>query len=556
MVAKPVRKAPHAASGGHSNTVERVMTTRHLSRRGLFKAAATGVGAALASPHLAHHHASAAGPPGMLKVVLESEVVILDPHFTTAAITRTFGYHVYDTLFAMDDGGQIRPQMVEHFASSADHLRWTFQLRESLRWHDGAPVTANDCVASLRRWAPRDAMGRLLMASMQSLDVKDARTFELVLGEPFPLVLEVLGKPNAPVPFMLPERLARVPGDQRLTEVVGSGPFRFRPHLWKAGDRMQLDRNPHYVPRQEPPDFLAGGKNVRIDELNLLVLPDQVTASSALITGEIDYQQYVPFDMIGRLATARGVNLLGLGGLHMFQGNFRLNHAAPPFDDPAVRRVLWKLVDQASMLQAIGVPARYAVTDCTSFWMCGSPLETKVGAEAFRYSVDAARDELKATGYAGQPVVMLQVSGSISQTAAKVLAQAMRQAGFVVDEQVMDWGTVLARRAKKDGWGLFAVYSNGIDMISPLTHFYIANTCADYPGWSCDKAIPPLLAAFARAPGQAERRRIAEEIQLVAYDLTPAVSWGQFTIPAAYRASLVGLLQSSFPIFWEVSKRA
>lgn len=152
------------------------MTTRHLSRRGLFKAAATGVGAALASPYLAQHLARAAGPPGILKVVLESEVVILDPHFTTAAITRTFGYHVYDTLFAMDDGGQIRPQMIEHFASSADHLRWTFQLRDGLRWHDGAPVSANDCVASLRRWAPRDAMGRLLMASMQSLDVKDART--------------------------------------------------------------------------------------------------------------------------------------------------------------------------------------------------------------------------------------------------------------------------------------------------------------------------------------------------------------------------------------------
>jgi peptide/nickel transport system substrate-binding protein len=249
------------------------MTTRHLSRRGLVKAAAAGA-ATLASPYLAHHLARASGPAGMLKAVLESEVVILDPHFTTAAITRTFGYHVYDTLFAMDDSGQIRPQMVDQYASSADHLRWTFQLRDGLRWHDGGPVTASDCVASLKRWAPRDAMGRLLMAAMQSLDVKDARTFELALSEPFPLVLEVLGKPNAPVPFMLPERLARVPGDQRLTEVVGSGPFLFRPDLWKAGDRMQLDKNPHYVPRQEPPNFLAGGKNVRIDGLSLLTLPD------------------------------------------------------------------------------------------------------------------------------------------------------------------------------------------------------------------------------------------------------------------------------------------
>jgi peptide/nickel transport system substrate-binding protein len=353
---------------------------------------------------------------------------------------------------------------------------------------------------------------------------------------------------------MLPERLARVPGDQRLTEVVGSGPFLFRPDLWRAGDRMQLDRNRHYTPRQEPPDFLAGGKDVKLDALILMVLPDQVTAASALMTGEIDYQQYVPFDMIDRLEQARGVNLLGLSGLHMFQGNFRLNHAAPPFDDPAVRRVLWKLVDQRAMLQAIGVPDRYASPDCTSFWMCGSALETGVGSEVFRYSPDAARDELKRTSYAGQRVIMLEVSGSISQTAAKVLAQAMQAAGFVVDEQVMDWGSVLARRAKKDGWGLFAVYSNGIDMISPLTHFYIANTCADYPGWSCDGRIPPLLAAFAGAPLQDERRKIAEEIQKVAYDLTPAVSWGQFTIPAAYRTSLKGLIQSSFPMFWEVKK--
>jgi peptide/nickel transport system substrate-binding protein len=355
---------------------------------------------------------------------------------------------------------------------------------------------------------------------------------------------------------MLPERLARIPGDQRLTEAVGSGPFVFRPDLWKAGDSMVLDRNRNYVPRQEPPNFLAGGKEVKIDSLQLMVLPDQVTASSALMTGEIDYQQYVPFDMIGRLEKARGVSLLGLGGLHMFQGNFRLNHAAPPFDDPAVRRVVWKLVDQQAMLEAVGVPSRYAVTPCASFWMCGSPLETVAGSEAFRYSVEAAQEELKKTSYSGQPVVMLQVSGSISQTASKVLAQAMKQAGFTVDEQVMDWGTVLARRAKKDGWGLFAVYSNGIDMISPLTHFYVANTCADYPGWSCDAKIPPLLGAYAKAATQEARRKIADEIQSLAYDLTPSVSWGQFTIPAASRTSLKGLVQSSFPIFWEVSKGA
>ena len=505
---------------------------------------------ALAAPALSRSARAAT----VVNAVLESEAVILDPYFTTAAITRSFGTHVFDTLFAMDSAGAIRPQMVETFSSAEDGLLWRFTLRPGLLFHDGAAVTARDCALSLQRWAPRDAMGRLLLAAGAAFEAADARTLVLRLREPFPLVLEVLGKPNAPVPFILPERLARTPGDTRLTEVIGSGPFAFRADLWRPGNSMVLEKFAGYAPRPEPADFMAGGKRVKIDQLSLRVMPDQATASTALMAGEIDYQQYVPFDLLPRLERARGITLMGLGGLHMFQGNFRLNHLAPPFDDPKIRQVLWHLVDQPAVMQAIGVPSRYAVDRCGSFWMCDSPYESKAGAEALDFSIGKAKAALAATSYAGQPVVMLEVQGSISQTASMVLAQNLKQAGFTVDQQVMDWGTVLARRARKEGWGIFSVYANGIDMISPLTHFYVASSCADYPGWSCDQRIPPLLAAFARAPDLAARKRLADEIQAIAYGLTPAVSWGQFTIPAAYRNSLKGLPQSSFPMFWNVEK--
>ena len=106
----------------------------------------------------------------------------------------------------------------------------------------------------------------------------------------------------------------------------------------------------------EPPDFLAGGKKVKIDQLTLRVMPDQSTGANALMAGEIDYMQYLPFDMLPILEKDESVKLMGLGGIHQFQGNFRLNHAAPPFDNPAVRKVLWKLVDQDATLTAIGVP--------------------------------------------------------------------------------------------------------------------------------------------------------------------------------------------------------
>jgi len=487
-----------------------------------------------------------------LDLVLESEAVILDPYATTAAITRTFGYHVFDTLFATAENGEIRPQMVDAWEMSPDKLTWRFTLRDGLRWHDGAPVTAADCVASLRRWMPKDPLGRMLAAAVAEMKAADARSFTLALKEPFPLMLDVLGKPNAVVPFMLPERLANTPGDKRITEVVGSGPFVFRADLWRPGDRMTLDRNPHYVPRAEPPDFLAGGKRPVVDSLVLRVMPDDATAANALVAGEVDYVQYVAFDQLERLARARNVELMGLGGIHMFQGNFRLNHASGPFADPAIRRVLWHLVDQAETLSAIGIPAEFAVPDCKSFWMCGSPLESNAGTEPARFNVEAARAALKQTGYKGEPVVMLEVSASISETACRVLAGHMREAGFTVDEQPMDWGTVLARRAKKDGWSLFGVYSNGVDMVSPLNHFYVASACADYPGWSCDTRIPALLTQFGRAEGLDARRAIAAEVQRIAYELVPSVMWGQFARPAAFRTRLKGLARSSFPIFWGV----
>jgi peptide/nickel transport system substrate-binding protein len=489
-----------------------------------------------------------------MTVVLESEVTILDPHFITATITRTFGLHVFDMLFAMNEKGEIKPQMVDSWEVSTDKLGWSFKLRDGLKWHDGTAVTPADCVASLKRWSVRDPLGKMLMADVASLETVDARTFKLALKEPFPLMLEVLGKPNAPLPVMMPARIAATPADQRIPEPIGSGPFRFLKDQWRPGNAMVLERNPDYLPRNEPPDFLAGGKRVKIDQLTLRVMPDQSTGANALMVGEIDYMQYLPFDMLPLLEKDRSVKMVGLGGIHQFQGNFRLNHASPPFDNPAVRKVLWKLVDQDATLTAIGVPERYRAKSCPSFWMCGTPLSTEAGASAAKFDLAAAKAELKASGYKGEPVIILEVAGSISQTASRLLVQNMKDVGFTVDQQPRDWPTVLARRAKKDGWSMFPVYSNGTDMYSPLTHFYVAATCNDFPGWSCDERIPSLLKAFARAGTADERHRIASEIQVAAYELTPSIMWGQFTIPAGYRSDLKGLIQSSYPMFWEVDR--
>ncbi|MGI4792672.1 MAG: ABC transporter substrate-binding protein [Janthinobacterium lividum] len=524
------------------------MTSVRLTRRTMMLA-----GAAAAATSTSHQSYAADRP---LIAVLEAEVVILDPHVTTAAITRTFGYHVWDVLFAMDAVGAYQPQMVGAYTVSDDKLRWHFTLRDGLKFHDGAPVTSADCVASLKRWAPIDSLGRMLLGAgaVMAEDGRDAFTITLI--KPFPLMLSVLGKPNAPGPFIMPARIIADAGTGRIKEMIGSGPFRFVADQYRPGDSMVLARFDGYVPREEPADFMAGGKVVHVDQVLLRVMPDDATGVAALTAGEIDYMQYLPFDWLDRLSKTRDVKLMSLKGLDMFLGNFRLNDASGPFADPAIRSVLWKLVDQREMMQSAGIGPNYRIDECPSFFMCDTPLSTDAGSSVAKFDLAAAKAELAKTSYAGEPVIMLEVVGSIQTAAGNLLAQNMKQIGFTVDEQVMDWGTVLARRAKKDGWSLFPVYANGIDMASPLTNFYISNNCADYPGWSCDATMTKLLEEFAAASDEAEHKRIAAEIQVVAYRTTPCVMWGQFSRPAGYRKRLADLIQSSFPIFWNVRMSA
>jgi peptide/nickel transport system substrate-binding protein len=114
-------------------------------------------------------------PAQTLKVAMHSDVKALDPIWSGAYITRNHGYMIYDTLFAVDEKLQVKPQMVDKWQTSDDGLTWTFTLRDGLEWHDGKPVTAEDCVASLKRWSGRDSMGQKLAQSLQEYKVVDAK---------------------------------------------------------------------------------------------------------------------------------------------------------------------------------------------------------------------------------------------------------------------------------------------------------------------------------------------------------------------------------------------
>ena len=188
-----------------------------------------------------------------LRVVMHSDLKIVDPIWTTAYISRNHGYMIYDTLFAMNENFEPQPQMVDRYTVSDDELTYTFVLRDGLKFHDGAPVTADDAVASLKRWAARDTMGQLLMKFVKGFTVADPKTFTLELTEPYGLVLLSLAKPSSNVPFIMPKRVAGTPPTEQIADYTGSGPFVFKADAWRPGVVAVYEKFDGYVPRQEPP---------------------------------------------------------------------------------------------------------------------------------------------------------------------------------------------------------------------------------------------------------------------------------------------------------------
>src|SRR6266567_4244795 len=497
-----------------------------------------------------------------ITAVMHSDLRVIDPVITTAYITRDHGYMVYDTLVATDANFKIQPQMAD-WKVSDDKLTYTFTLRDGLKWHDGAPVTAEDCVASLRRWGKRDGMGQKLMSFTASIEAADAKTITLKLKEPYGLVLESIAKPSSVVPFMMPKRIAETPADKAISEQIGSGPFKFVQAEFQPGVKAVYEKNKDYVPRKEAPSWASGGKVVKVDRVEWITMPDAQTAVNALQSGDIDFLENPPFDLLPVVTANKDLKVEILNKLG-FQTLGRMNFLYPPFDNVKVRRAALMAINQKDVLDAlVGNPEYYKI--CGAFFVCGTPLATEEGSESLvkGNGMAEAKKLLAESGYDGTPVVVM-VPGDVVTLKAQptVAVQALRDAGFKVDVQATDWQTVVARRAsqkppKEGGWNMFFTNWVGADVVNPIANFSIGGrgTKGGWFGWAEDAKIEQLKDAYARSGSPEEQKKIAADIQKEAYDQVIYVPLGQYLAPSAWRKSLSGVLDGpATPIFWNIDK--
>ncbi|HEX3499401.1 MAG TPA: ABC transporter substrate-binding protein [Stellaceae bacterium] len=501
------------------------------------------------------------GSPKVLRVVPQGEVKVFDPHQSQVNLTSMHAALVYDLLFSWDADMVPRPQLVESWTISDDKLLYTFTLRPGLKFSDGSKLTTRDVVATLKRLFLRDSQIQSLAQRVAALEPVDDRVFTLRLKEPFRFVEFLLGGSNGVAGGIMREKEATTDPFTPIGEIVGSGPFRFVKAEYQPGARIVYEKNPYYSPRSEVPSGFAGGKLAKVDRVEFIIIPDATVAVAALRNGEVDFIDSPSLDVVPTVANDPNIVVGEVWPIETYVV-LRPNSIQPPFNNVKARQALAYMSDQREYMTAAYGDQKYW-RECYAYWVCGSPNGTEIGSEDFhRPNLEKARQLMIESGYKGEKVVLI---GGADVPAYNILTQVtadrLKKIGINVDLQMSDWGTVSARRAKKDppdqgGWNLFHTSANGAQLASPLASPSTIMTCdgKNFVGWPCDEQEEALRQQYIRETDPEKQKALVEAMHKRLWEVVPYVPLGQLKQPFLWRKSVSGVLKSNTLVFWNIEK--
>ena len=524
----------------------------HLKRRALVGGA---IAAGLARPAVAQATQT-------LRFIPSANLSVLDPMVTSAGVTVAHGFMVFDSLYGVDASQRPNPQMAAGHTVSSDGREWQIKLRDGLKFHDGEPVLARDAAASVLRWSARDSFGQAMRGFVDTIDAADDRTIRFKLKRPMGALLDALAHlPGIPLTIM-PERLAKTDPFKPLTEMVGSGPYRFLKDEFVSGSRVAYSRFDGYVPRQDAPDLTSGGKRAWFDRVEWSIIPDPATAAAALQKGEVDWYEYALLDLVPQLArdpniTVRNVTANGLGSV------IRFNFFNPPFNNVALRRIVRDAVQQVDFMRAIVGDDTAGFSECHAMFTCGLPGVTDYGAATTTgpKDIDRLRQAVRDAGYGGEKVVILNVADyTFLSSQGQLMAELLRKLGFNVDVKDVDFGSMMRMRNSKEpsdkgGWSLFPTSAAALALANPAVNYYTRGPAeGGWAGWYVSAEAERLADAWIAATNDSERQASFDAAQRLAFADVPIVPLGFWRPKSAFRKDITGVIPCDFSLFWNVRR--
>ncbi len=480
-----------------------------ISRRGLLRVGAGALGAGAALPLWRGGALLAAQdepqPGGELIYGLSSDPPNLDPHINSGTAARSVKLMVYNNLARQWVSGNVEPDLAERWEISPDGLEYAFYLRQGVTFHDGAPLTANDVKASIER-VQADATGAGRQAEMQRIQeivVEGDHVVRFRLAQPMASLLENLALPETAI---LSKAFLDGGGDPNTT-MMGTGPFKFESR--EPGVRTELVRNESY--------FRSGFPY--LDRLIYIPYPDENTRVSALLGGEIDIADYVPWKDMQAIEDDPNLRL-ALGPESAFMCVV-YNVKQPPFDDPRVRVALSYAYDRQAIVDAVFFGRGRAMTGGVipeTSWAYAADLE-----DTYTYDPERAKQLLAEAGFAdGFSATLLSTSQyGMHQSSGEIAQKNLQDIGIDCKLELYDWSTVVQRQA--EGNFQFRIHGLAPDLVDPdfMTNFYASGSPFSRQDGFSDPEIDKLLDQGRAMVDQAQRVPVYAEVERRVLELAP-----------------------------------
>lgn len=463
----------------------------------------------------------------------------LDPMASSADLVGTIMQHVYEPLYTFDAAWTLQPMLAAAMPEIGDGGKsYTITIRQGVKLHNGRDLTAEDVAASLKRWMEMTPRGKTVAKGLAGIEAKDALTVVITLTAPNPALIAHLALPSGFAAIMAKETIANP-----LTEFVGTGPYTFKER--KADQFVVLVKHDGYTARAEAPSGYAGRREARIPELRFIPVPNANTRVEGAIAGQYQFADQLPVESYKKVSGAAGVK----AELTMPYGfpYIPLNTKQGPFADLKLRQAFQMALSDTEMLMAAFGDEKFFAAAAEHFPK-GSPFYTTAGASAYdKADAAGAKALLAQAKYDGTPIRILNSKQyDFHHRIALVLAEHLKAAGFKVQLDVVDWATLVQRRADAAAWDVYITHSPFLPepMLSP------PQLGDDAPGWWKTPAKDSALGAFNSETDPAKRAALWAKVQEVVYTEVPYVRVGNFASLAGLSAKLKGYRPMPWPAFW------
>jgi len=488
---------------------------------------------------------------GILDVAYNSEPDTLDLMSNASSPTRDIAWHIFETLVALDKNFAVKPMIAEDYSVSDDQKDYIFSIRKNVNFHDGTTVSAEDVVASIKRWRLVSSVGKTASQYIEKVKALDDLTVEITLNQVYNGFLDDLAAPKTGL-VIIPKEIAEEAGEKPLIpeQLIGTGPYKFE--KWDRGSEIVLTKFDDYSKREET-DWggLTGKKEANLDQINFKIVKDPQVKLNGLKTDLYDYAQAIPTDLyevIEKTPNTKAVTYIN--GYTMLIPD----KSEPPFDDLKVRQALQYALNKEEIAQSTYGNKEFYKMDGALFDPIQTELYTDKGTDSYlAYDKEKAKKLLQDSSYNNEPITIMYSNDNewykrISQMAEKQLEEV----GFTVELEPYEWATYLEKWEDASNWDIVTIgYST---RFSPNElGFLVLDKSSS--GWYNSERWSKLMEQWGLAASSEERQQILAEMNQTVYDELPFIKIANETTLDIMSDEIQGFDSWIGPRFWNISKK-